>query len=107
MTTNNPTATHRADAPNTHGVAADAHPTRVTARRGDETKAFYKTTEFIVFIVATVGALLASYLVKATDGHGDYFQADKAWLYVVALSVGYMVSRGLAKAGNRPHHDDA
>ena len=76
------------------------------ARLGDETKAFYKTTEFIVFVVATVGVLLASYLVKTTDGHSDYFQADKAWLYVTILSVGYMLSRGLAKSATR-HHDDA
>ena len=104
-TTNNPGAVRRADASNTHGVA-EVQPNRVTVRRGGETKAFYKTTEFIVFIVATIGVLLASYLVQATDGHGDYFQADKAWLYVVILSVGYMVSRGLAKSGSR-HRDDA
>lgn len=42
----------RTDDPNIHGVA--------------ETKAFFKTTKFIVFIVATVGVLLASYLVKAS-----------------------------------------
>jgi len=106
MTTTNSAAARRADAPNTHGLAADAQPARVTARRGGETKAFYKTTEFIVFIGATIAVLLASYFVKATDGHGDYFQADKAWLYVVILSVGYMVSRGLAKSGSR-HRDDA
>ena len=108
MTTSNPATARRADAPNTRSVAADAQPARVTARRGGETKTFYKTTEFIVFIVATIAVLLASYLVKATDGHGDYFQADKAWLYVVVLSVGYMVSRGLAKSGSRHrHYDDA
>ena len=53
-TTNNlpvPTGSvQRSDDPNIHGVA--------------ETKAFFKTIKFIVFIVATVG-LLASYLVKA------------------------------------------
>jgi hypothetical protein len=106
MTTINPGAVRRADTPNTHGVPADAQSTRVTARRGSETKAFYKTTEFMVFIVATIGVLLASYLVGTTDGHGDYFRADQAWLYVVILSVGYMASRGLAKSGSR-HHDDA
>lgn len=105
-TTNNPAIVRNADAPNAHVSATDAPRTRVTTRRGDETKAFYKTTEFIVFIVATVGVLLASYLVQATDGRDDYFLADKAWLYVVILSVGYMVSRGLAKSGSR-HHDDA
>ena len=66
-TTNNPPGSvQRIDAPNTHGVAADAQPTRVNRpARGSETKAFFKTTEFIVFIVATVGVALASYLVTA------------------------------------------
>jgi hypothetical protein len=105
-TTNNPAKVRHGDAPNANGLPTDAPRTRVTIRRGDETKAFYKTTEFMVFIVATVGVLLASYLVQATDGRGDYFLADKAWLYVVILSVGYMVSRGLAKSGSR-HRDDA
>jgi len=91
-TTNNPAAVHRTGTPNAHGLA-DGQRTRVITRRGEETKAFYKTTEFIVFIVATVGVLLASFLVKAADRHADYFQADKAWLYVVILSVGYMLSR--------------
>jgi hypothetical protein len=101
MTIQSPTASARTNAPST---VANSQPTRV--RRGDETKAFYKTTEFIVFIVATVGVLLASYLVKTSGAHEDYFRADQAWLYVVILSVGYMVSRGLAKSGSR-HHDDA
>jgi hypothetical protein len=107
MTTiNNPAQVRHGDAPNASGSAMDAPRTRVITRRGGETKAFYKTTEFMVFIVATVGVLFASYLVQATDGRGDYFLADKAWLYVVILSVGYMVSRGLAKSGSR-HHGDA
>lgn len=105
MTTNNPTAVRRTDAPATHGGVTDPTPSRVVTRRGDETKAFYKTTEFVVFVVATIAVLIASYAVQATDGHGDYFMADKAWLYVVILSVGYMISRGLAKSGSR-HHDD-
>lgn len=104
-TTNNPAKVRNAEAPNANGSATDAPRTRVITRRGHETKAFYKTTEFMVFIVATVGVLLASYLVQATDGRGDYFLADKAWLYIVILSVGYMVSRGLAKSGSRQHDD--
>ena len=105
-TVNNPAQVRHGDAPNASRSAMDAPRTRVITRRGDETKAFYKTTEFMVFIVATAGVLLASYLVEATDGRGDYLLADKAWLYVVILSVGYMVSRGLAKSGSR-HHGDA
>ena len=69
-----------------------------------ETKAFFKTTEFMVYVVAVLGVLIASFLVDTTDAHEDYFGADRAWFYVVLLTIGYMVSRGLAKAGTR--HDD-
>ena len=72
-------------------------------RRSTETKASFKTTELMVFVAAVVGVLLASYLVKTTSAHVDYFRADKAWFYIVLLTIGYMVSRGLAKSGSREH----
>ena len=73
-------------------------------RHATETKAAFKTTEFIAYVVAVVGVLVASYLVKTTDGgHADYFRADKAWFYIVLLTVGYLGSRGLAKSGSREH----
>jgi hypothetical protein len=106
MTASNSTTDRPAKVADGYSPAADVQSTRFTARRGVETKPFYRTTEFIVFVVATIAVLLASYLVKTTDGHADYFRADQAWLYVVILSVGYMVSRGLAKSGTR-HRDDA
>jgi hypothetical protein len=77
----------------------------VSADRSAETKAAFKTTEFIVYVVAVVGVLVASALVGDSDGRGDVFLADKAWLYITLLTVGYMVSRGLAKAGVRAHRD--
>jgi hypothetical protein len=86
-------------------VAEGTQPARV-ARRGDETKAAFKTTEFIAYVVAVVGVLIASLLVGTTDAHEDYFRADRAWFFVVLLTIGYMASRGLAKSGSR-HHDDA
>jgi hypothetical protein len=44
----------------------------------------------------------------ALAGGADYFAADKVWLYVTLLTIGYMVSRGLTKAGSRdPYDDDA
>ena len=46
--------------------------------------------------------LIASYLVGDADGRGDVFLADKAWFYVTLLTIGYMISRGLAKSGSRP-----
>jgi hypothetical protein len=71
-----------------------------------ETKAAYKTTEFIAYVVAVLGVLLASQLVGTEDNHTDYFRADRAWFYIILLTIGYMVSRGLAKAGSRDAYDD-
>jgi hypothetical protein len=45
--------------------------------------------------------LIASHLIGTSDGHNDYFRGDKAWFYVVLLTIGYLLSRGLAKAGSQ------
>ena len=78
---------------------------RPRARKSTETKASFKTTELIAYVVAVVGVLVASLLVKTTDGHGDYFRADKAWFYIVLLTIGYLGSRGLAKSGSHDNYD--
>jgi hypothetical protein len=71
-----------------------------TARRlSTETKSFFKTSEFVAYIVTFVGILIAANAVEKADGGRDFFTADKAWLYITILTVGYMVSRGIAKAG--------
>jgi hypothetical protein len=82
-----------------------AAPVRVQQRRSTETKSSFKTTELIVYVAAVIGVLVASYLVKTTTGHADFFRADKAWFYIVLLTIGYMGSRGLAKSGSREHYD--
>jgi hypothetical protein len=73
---------------------------RVDTSRGTETKASFKTTELIVYVLAVVGVLIASMIVD------NSFGADPAWRYVTYLTVGYMISRGLAKAGSRESQDD-
>lgn len=98
-------AQHRTTTPTASGTER-TDVSRVHSRAGNETKASFKTSEFAVFVAAVIGVLLASYLVKTTDGHADYFLADRAWFFVVLLSIGYMVSRGLAKSGTR-HRNDA
>jgi len=75
-------------------------------RISNETKSAFKTTEFMVYVLAVAGVLIASYLVKSHPGHADVFRADKAWFYIVLLSLGYMGSRGLAKSGSRNYYDD-
>jgi hypothetical protein len=70
-----------------------------------ETKHSFKTTEFWAMAAVIVGILIASQLVGQGDGNGngnvDAFPAVRAWLYIAIVAVGYMVSRGLAKAGSR------
>jgi len=69
-----------------------------------ETKPAFKTTEFIVYVVSVLAVLVASALADDSNGQPDVFTADKAWLFVTLLTIGYMVSRGLAKAGSRGNH---
>ena len=80
-----------------------ARPSRRTTRLTTETKHSLKTTEFWAYIATVVGILVAAWLVTSGNGGntGDAFKASQAWLYVAIVSVGYMVSRGLAKAGSR------
>jgi hypothetical protein len=69
-----------------------------------ETKSAFKTTELIVFVLSVIGVLIAAAVTdNGDDGQG--FGARSAWLYVTLLSIGYMISRGLAKAGSRERND--
>jgi len=52
-----------------------------------------------------IGVLVASAAVGTTHAHIDYFRADRAWFYIVILTIGYMVARGLAKSGSRDAYD--
>jgi len=73
-------------------------------RLSTETKASFKTTEFFAYLAVLAGILIAGLIV---DNSGDGgFGASKVWLYATILTVGYMVSRGLAKAGSRDPYWD-
>jgi len=84
----------------TNGARSAPHRTR---RLSTETKAAFKTTEFFAFIAVVVGVLIAAAVIDESDAGG--FGARQAWLYVTILTVGYMVSRGLAKSGSRDFYD--
>ena len=73
---------------------------RAETRKSTETKSAYKTTELIVYVLAVLGVLIASMIVDQSFG------AEPAWRYVTYLTVGYMISRGLAKAGSREPYRD-
>jgi hypothetical protein len=74
---------------------------RPQRRVSSETKASVKTSELIAYVLAVLGVLIASAMVDASD-----FGAQEAWFYVSLLTIGYMVSRGLAKSGSRDFFDD-
>jgi hypothetical protein len=87
--------------------AYERAPQGQTVRRlSTETKAAFKTTEFVAFVAIVAGILIAAAVTKATNGHHDALTASKAWLYVSIVTVGYMVSRGLAKSGSKQHYDE-
>ena len=72
-------------------------------RLATETKASFKTTEFFAFLAVLAGILIAAAVVDESNAGG--MGAKQAWLYVTVLTVGYMISRGLAKSGSRDPYD--
>jgi hypothetical protein len=80
--------------------AATGGVSRVSRRESTETKASTKTSELYVFLAAVAAVLIASLIV-------DGFNATEGWRYFTYLAIGYMISRGLAKAGSRdPYRAD-
>ncbi len=61
-----------------------------------ETKTFIRTSEFWFAVLGVVGVLLAAHLEGA-----DSMTRDDGWRYATFILIGYMVSRGLAKAGTK------
>ena len=91
----------------THGAArTDSHRVGTTARRlATETKAAFKTTELFAYLGVLAGVLIAGAVIDEANAGG--FGAKQVWLYATILTVGYMVSRGLAKSGSRePYWDE-
>ena len=68
-------------------------------RRSTETKPFYLTSEFVGSVLAIAG-------IAITAVSSDAFGAWRAWILITAITVGYMISRGIAKSGSRSHADD-
>ena len=85
-----------------------AYDTTPSVRLTTETKSSFKTTELIVYVLSVVGVLIASAVVDATsagNANADGFGAQQAWFLVTLLTIGYMISRGLAKSGSRERYN--
>lgn len=83
-------------APYGYGTQWEMRPRRIYPI---ETKPFFLTSEF-------VGAVLAIAGIAITAAASDAFGAWRAWILITAVTVGYMISRGIAKSGTRSHADD-
>jgi hypothetical protein len=101
--TNNPSGAHTASG-DTAYAGADL---QRSADHGDhdikESKSGFKTSEFIVWILASALVLIAGAVVDNGEGEGA-FGIYRAFQIFGWLSVAYIVSRGLAKIGVR-HQD--
>ena len=63
-------------------------------RTNDETKHAFKTTEFVAMVGVIAAILIATWVSDSLDD-------VRAWTLVAAVSIGYMISRGLAKSGTK------
>lgn len=59
-----------------------------------ETRRSFSTSEFWIFVILSAVLLFFAY-----ESGTDSFSRDDGWRYATWLGIGYLVSRGLAKAG--------
>ena len=78
----------------------DGHREQAIAAPGTETKPSFATTEFWVYVASVAAVLVASFLVGKNSVGVDIFRAPQAWFFITLLTIGYLGSRGLAKAGS-------
>lgn len=100
----NATTTHTDH--NDYADHADHRPRRLTT----ETKASTKTTELFVYLAAVLAVAITAFLVNDDGGVNggtgvDPFSALDALRFITYLTIGYMIARGLAKAGSRDSYD--
>ena len=83
------------------GGAADTHEfgdVQVSTGR----QSAYITVELILYLLAAIGIFITAAVIDES-GSGQGFGASDAWRYVTWLTVGFLISRGLAKVGT--HHN--
>lgn len=75
-------------------------------RTSTETKAAFKTTEFFAYLALALAIVVTAFVVDGDSDSADPFNAEQAIRYLTFLTIGYLVSRGLAKAGSREPYTD-
>lgn len=88
--------------PATTGTRDNDRPVRHTT----ETKSALKTTEFFMYILVVIAIVVTANVVGDGEGQGhDLFGALQAMQLIVAVTIAYLIARGLAKSGSREHYD--
>jgi len=80
-------------------TTGDAHREQMPSP-GTETKHSFLTTEFWVYLAAVAVVVIAAFWRGDATNGLNINNPGQAWLYLTILTVGYLGSRGLAKAGS-------
>ncbi|NGM11585.1 hypothetical protein O3597_16815 [Verrucosispora sp. WMMA2044] len=67
---------------------------------GTETKQSFLTTEFWIYAAAVTAVVIAAFWRGTTDYGLNLNNPSQAWFFITLLTLGYLGSRGLAKAGS-------
>jgi surface polysaccharide O-acyltransferase-like enzyme len=80
-----------------------------TVRNANDIKISTRTLEFAVYVAAVIATIITAAVVgdDASENGVDVFNANDAMQYITWLTVGLMIARGLAKAGNRVQNNHA
>lgn len=84
---------------------ASSYPRRWTT----ETKSSVRTSELYAYVAVVAAIAITALVVGNNDeggGSGDPFGASEALRYITYLTIGYMIARGLAKAGSYENDDE-
>jgi hypothetical protein len=87
-------------------AAGDTGLSAAIPRLSGETKVSFKTTEFFAYLAMVVAIIVTALVVDGDGAAPDPFNAEQALRYLTFLTIGYMISRGLAKAGSREPTSD-
>jgi hypothetical protein len=73
----------------------DEHDDTFVVYEESEARRSVTTSEFYIYLVGVVTLLFFTY-----ESGTDSLSREDGWRFATALTIGYMVSRGLAKAGS-------
>jgi hypothetical protein len=74
------------------------------AVRTPETKPFFLTSEFLVYLFTVIGVAIAGASVGGSDN--DELGAATVWTLITIIGLAYIVSRGISKAGTKYRRGD-